>query len=620
MENHDNQQQNLPADDSWIDEILTDDNTTSAEESVYPEDIDVDQIIDEILQATQQATASIPDEEPIISAELIEPEAIDISQSVSSIQDADPQPTEIIPDDSVLASAALQSEVEQSIDDILETPAQATEILPDEAAIVAAGLTHPDENEVDRLIQDARSHIQPDADTVTNSSTEATQVVSVPFKDEEYRDAFSDGEDFEEVFHSDPYVEEGPITDENGGALPPDLNQDEEEELPPAPPARKKRPRYKAKDNLFGLSHILATFVWLAIIVFIGVTLANVLWVCASDVLAFGRENQEVSITIEDSDTMEDIAKKLQENGLVRYPNLFSMYAQFTGAREEIGSGTFTLNTMYDYHALVNFMNSDSAEREIVEVVIPEGYNCSQLFALLEEKGVCTVADLETYAAEGELDDYWFLEEVKRGDRYCLEGFLFPDTYEFYIDDEPRRVLEKMLDDFDYRFTDEMRSNLIALNNRLTEWMEEEGYEQEYIDEHQLSLRELVIVASLIEEETANTLESYTISSVIYNRLYRWGDTPPFLNIDAAIIYALGEHKEELTVSDLQIDSPYNTYTNMGLTPGPITNPGLYSLNAALDPDDTDYFYYAMDPEIGAHHFSEDEEAHNEFLASLEEE
>ena len=177
-----------------------------------------------------------------------------------------------------------------------------------------------------------------------------------------------------------------------------------------------------------------------------------------------------------------------------------------------------------------------------------------------------------------------------------------------------------MLDDFDYRFTDEMRSNLITLNQRLTEWMEDEGCGEEYISEHQLTLRELVTVASLIEEETANTLESYTISSVIYSRLYRWGDTPAFLNIDAAILYALGVHKEELTAADLQVDSPYNTYTHTGLTPGPISNPGLHSLNAALDPDDTDYYYYAMDPEEGTHHFSEDEDEHNAFLASLEEE
>ena len=505
------------------------------------------------------------------------------------------------------------------IDEILQKPQQNTEILPDEDAIAAAGLAHPVENEVDLLIQEALAHINADADAALTTTSETTQAEAPPFVDNEYQDAFSDGEDLEAIFNTDPYVEETPLPPETGSSLPPELNQ-EDEDLPQPPPARKKRPRYKSTDNLFGLSHILVTFVWLAIIVFIGVTLANVLWVCASEVLAFGRENQEVSITIEDSDTMEDISLKLKESGLIRYPNLFSMYAQFTGAREDISSGTFTLNTMYDYHALVNFMNSNSAEREIVEVVIPEGYNCAQLFALLEEKGVCSVADLEAYAAEGELDEYWFLSDVKRGDRYCLEGFLFPDTYEFYIDDEPRRVLEKMLDDFDYRFTDEMRSNLISLNHRLTEWMEYEGYEQDYIDEHLLSLRDLVTIASLIEEETANTLESYTISSVIYNRLYRWVDTPAFLNIDAAIIYALGEHKEELTVSDLQIDSPYNTYTNIGLTPGPITNPGLYSLNAALDPDDTDYFYYAMDPDTGAHHFSEDEYEHNEFLDSLEDE
>ena len=87
---------------------------------------------------------------------------------------------------------------------------------------------------------------------------------------------------------------------------------------------------------------------------------------------------------------------------------------------------------------------------------------------------------------------------------------------------------------------------------------------------------------------------------------------------DAAIIYALGEHKDELTYEDLQVDSPYNTYTHTGLTPGPISNPGLYSLNAALDPDDTDYYYYAMDPDTGAHHFSESEYEHNRFLDSLE--
>lgn len=511
------------------------------------------------------------------------------------------------------------------LDQILDDPQLDEELLPDEEAITAAGLSDPADDNIDLLIEETLTQIAPPAPMDQEVSLDATQVIEPPvqdtFKDEEYRDVFGDGEDLEAMFEDEPASKKRRPRKAAKQPKPSDRLEDfpgMEEEPQDQPVARKKRPRRKGKDNLFGLSHLLSTCVWLAIIVFIGVTLANVLWVCASDVLAFGRESHEVSITIEDADTIEDISKKLNEAGLIRYPNLFSLYAQFTGAREDISSGTFALNTIYDYHALVNFMNANSAEREVVEVMIPEGYNCGQIFALLEEKGVCTKADLELYSATGELDEYWFLDGVERGSRYCLEGFLYPDTYQFYVNDNPRRVLEKLLDNFDYRFTDEMRNALIQLNNRLVDWMEDEGYSDEYIAEHQLTLRELVTIASLIEEETANTLESYTISSVIYNRLYRWGDTPSFLNIDAAIIYALGEHKEELTYEDLQVDSPYNTYTHTGLTPGPISNPGLTSLNAALEPDDTDYYYYAMDPDTGAHHFSESEYEHSEFLESLE--
>ena len=508
------------------------------------------------------------------------------------------------------------------LNEILEETNTEDEVLSDVEAIVEEVTSTP-EDDIALLIEETLNQIQTPSSEIQEVPMDATQVIEQPpFKDEEYQDVFGDGEELASYFEDEPANQKKRRPrKEKRQATPADRLENfpgMEPKTPEEPPVRKKRPRRKGADNLFGLSHLLATCVWLAIIVFIGVTLANVLWVCASDVLAFGRESHQVSVSIEDNDTIEDIAQKLNEVGLVRYPNLFSLYAQFTGAREEISSGTFTLNTIYDYHALVNFMNSDSAEREIVEVVIPEGYNCAQVFALLEEKGVCAAVDLELYSATGELDDYWFLEDVPRGSRYCLEGFLFPDTYQFYINDDPRRVLEKMLDDFDYRFTDEMRNALIQLNYQLTEWMEDEGYSDEYIAEHQLTLRELVTIASLIEEETANTLESYTISSVIYNRLYRWGDTPSFLNIDAAIIYALGEHKDELTYADLQIDSPYNTYTHTGLTPGPISNPGLHNLNAALEPDDTDYYYYAMDPDTGSHHFSESEYEHNRFLESLE--
>ena len=314
---------------------------------------------------------------------------------------------------------------------------------------------------------------------------------------------------------------------------------------------------------------------------------------------------------------METIATKLHEAGLVNYPELFLLFADLTDVEEKgkITTGTFTLNTIYDYNALIKHMSPRAGNRAVIEdVLIPEGYSCRQIFALLEEKGICKAADLEAWAANGELDDYWFLEGVERGDKYCLEGFLFPDTYDFYENSTPKQALEKMLDGFNYRFTDEMKEMLPQLNERLTAMMKKNGDSEAFIKEHQLDLRELITVASLIEEETANNTESYKIASVIYNRLFSWGSNPRYLNIDAAIFYALGEHKDALTSADLQVDSPYNTYLYQGLVPGPISNPGLASIKAALNFEDTSYFYYVLNPETGSHQFSKTYTEHQKWV------
>ena len=149
-------------------------------------------------------------------------------------------------------------------------------------------------------------------------------------------------------------------------------------------------------------------------------------------------------------------------------------------------------------------------------------------------------------------------------------------------------------------------------------WLAEElsgfGYSEEEIQAQRLSIRDVVTIASMIERETAGSGESATIASVIYNRLC--DPDFPYLNIDATIQYALGERKANLTYEDTQIESPYNTYTNPGLPAGPISNPGLNSLRAALHPEDTVYYYYALDTD-GTHHFSETLEEHNQFLESL---
>ena len=375
---------------------------------------------------------------------------------------------------------------------------------------------------------------------------------------------------------------------------------------------RKGRPKRKGGYGLFGLPHLAATVVWLAIILVIGTSLGRMIWVCAADVLAFGRESRQVSVTITSNDSIDDIATKLHDAGLIRYPQVFKLYASIAVDEGDILPGTFQLDTIYDYHALVVQMGPRSSTRSVVEdLLIPEGLNCRQIFELLEQKNICTVKELEEYAASGEFSDFWFLEDVERGDKYCLEGYLFPDTYDFYEYSTPREALGKMLTGFDARVDqEETMTALAALNERLSGMMRAKGCSEEHIAEHQLDLRDLLTVASLIEEETASSKESPMIASVIFNRLTEDQMYERYLNIDAAIIYATGDANN----IDTSIDHPYNTYKNAGLTPGPISNPGLNSINAALQFEDTPYYYYVLNPETEMHQFSKTLQEHEQWV------
>ena len=374
----------------------------------------------------------------------------------------------------------------------------------------------------------------------------------------------------------------------------------------------KRRPKRKKTYNFFGLPQILSTAVWLAMILFIGVTMGRFLWVCAADVLAFGRDDKEVIVEINEEDDMNAIIVKLQDKGLIRYPWLFQLYADLSHAEEDIELGTFTLNTNYDYHALVNELSS-SGSREEVTVQIPDGYNCRQIFKLLEENGVATAASLEEFAANGELSGYWFLENVERGDKYCLEGFLFPDTYNFYKGGGAEHAINKLLGGFNNKFNEDKQNALTELNKQLAETMRSNGKSDSYVVENMLTVREVMIIASLIEKEAASASESPNIASVIYNRLYDWGSNPRYLNIDAAIVYVTGSSKK----IDTSIDSPYNTYLNTGLTPTPIANPGMSSIDAALNPASTNYYYYVLNPEEGKHVFATTYDEHAANVANF---
>ncbi len=483
-------------------------------------------------------------------------------------------------------------------DDLLHKPNLETEIGPDEHAVAAAGLSDISDLEFEKIMREAL------AEQVNIPEPELEATLESPA---EPADEYAD-----EGTPPPPAAEEAEVDDDQE----PPVSAD------PRIPVRKVRPRRKKGYGLFGIPHLLSSVIWIALIIFIGTTLGRILWLCASDVLAFGREDKTVYISITDSDDMDSIADKLYAAGLIRYRDIFKFFADFTSADEKISVGTFKLNTLYDYSALINGMKEKSSYRESVQVVIPEGYSCAQIFALLEEKGVCSAEKLEAYAMESEFADYWFLEGVERGNKYTLEGFLFPDTYEFYTNSSAKLVYIKFLDQFENQLDDlekksgeDFQTHLEALNVRISQILANRGYDQKYIDSHLMNLYDIITVASMIEKESANTSESYDISSVIYNRLTNQGEFP-YLQIDATIVYALGG-KTNLTTEDLKLDSPYNTYLYGGLPPTPIANPGLSSILAALSPAETQYYYYALDPSTGSHHFSKTLQEHQAFLNSL---
>ena len=176
-----------------------------------------------------------------------------------------------------------------------------------------------------------------------------------------------------------------------------------------------------------------ASFALLYVIFVIGISalLACIGWVAANDVLALNKPEKTATITIREEDSFGDVVTMLKENDLIEYKSLFKLFAAFTGGRDKIVAGTFTLNSDMDYRALISGMSANSATKATVKVTIPEGYSIDQIFALLKEKSVVSdTAKLEDEAANHDYA-FSFLQDLPLGDYHRLEGYLYPDTYEF---------------------------------------------------------------------------------------------------------------------------------------------------------------------------------------------
>ena len=373
-----------------------------------------------------------------------------------------------------------------------------------------------------------------------------------------------------------------------------------EAEVQAEPIERPVRPAEPEVPRRAGRSGCLGGLIYFAFVVSISIILACVGWMAASDVLALNKEPVTATVTLDKAEfkdvtisytdaegnakersghqvSVGYVAKQLKDAGIIKYKGLFELYCSVSHAKTKIDPGTYELSTNYDYRALVKKMQVGSGAMVTTKVTIPEGYTMEQIFQKLEDENVCSYDDLMDAAANYSYN-YSFIDQSMQGDAKRLEGFLFPDTYEFYQGMQASSAINKFLENCHDRLTAEML---------------------EKADERGMTMQEVVTVASMIEKEAANDDERAMIAAVIYNRI----EAGMPLQIDSTIMYVLPEHKDVLTVEDTKIDSPYNTYQNKGLPPTPIANPGLASIKATLSPASTQALYYALDAESGTHKF-----------------
>lgn len=310
-------------------------------------------------------------------------------------------------------------------------------------------------------------------------------------------------------------------------------------------------------------------------------------------------EGNELEIDIPSGSATSDIAEILFDNGLIENKFLFSLWSKVIGYENKYLSGIHIVNKNEDFDALEKYeklmyiMSQPARQNPTVYVTIPEGYTFEQIAELLSRKGV--VDKDKFYEAADTLDlDYDFVklipDDPDRTNR--LEGYLFPETYIFDTLAGEEVALKKMLDVFENKFKDIYKKAAQELD---------------------MTIDEIIIIASIIEREAKAADERDRIAGVIYNRLNSSYVNLHKLQLCSTIQYyflqTTGHVKENLTNADLTIQDPYNTYLYAGLPPGPISNPGLASIIAALYPENNT-FYYFVAMESGNHHFSSSYEDH----------
>ena len=295
------------------------------------------------------------------------------------------------------------------------------------------------------------------------------------------------------------------------------------------------------------------------------------------------KTTEQIEINIPSGTGAKQIAKLMREKGLIRSEWGFLTQEYLLGAKGKLKAGIYHFSRSESGTKIIARLKDGDILPQDNKVTIPEGLTIKEIAGRLEQAGIATSDDfLFDAKVEKFRDKFVFLADVPNG---SLEGYLFPDTYKFFKKTPVDEVISRMLERFDEQFKIAVKETP-GLGTR--------------------KLHEIVTMASIIEREVVTPEDRRLVSGILWSRIGHG----VAMAADATIHYALNSWNKELTISDLKIDSPYNSRTNTGLPPGPIGNPGLDTLKAAMDPTETDYFYY-LSAKDGKTIFSKTLEEHN---------
>ena len=312
---------------------------------------------------------------------------------------------------------------------------------------------------------------------------------------------------------------------------------------------------------------------YITVVLIIAIIISVFVILVANDMYGFVKSEDPVEITVPEGADLDDVADILHDNNVIKYKWLFKMKNKGV---DDFKAGTYTVLPNQSYDGIISELR-EKVPTGVSWITIPEGYTTDEIIDLMVESGI---GERERYVdVINNYDfDYWFIDELGEdwasdGRIYRLDGYLFPDTYQFYNASSEETVIKKLLSRFNQVFVKSYRERAAEL-----------GY----------TVDEILIIASLIEKEAANQSEFGDVSSVFHNRLndpYNY----PKLESDATIVYSI-QHKTgvrpNLTSEDLQSDDPYNSYKIDGLVPGPIANPSNSAILAALNPKNTEFYYF----------------------------